>query len=379
MAEENKTSGESYQPGSQFTGLGDLLTHIGGNLKRSFLGEQYAWPDWDEKALGKPPMIDMPSHQGLGDIAEFNKILSNVSKMASTAGADELRNQLKALSGVSINIKDLEGNQNPETPPIGTPMVGERKSLGSAGLTEYTGTAPEMSFNPHVWGKYPVEGGRGEHGIATPEQMLIHELGHYAAIQKIYNDFLEKNSHSNTPIQTGPEEKNAYNYAINESHIVKDIENPAMLSVDPEYKKRDAARYSEGEILHAGKNGYPEVSEQDRASLIHVMKISGRPVPAELATPQPNKEKNADITKPASMLDQHSVENLKVNAMASEAVLARHSEEFAKEGATPSQLLGLKARVDEIIAINQANGTLKPVEIKVAIAEVNVEQDHKPV
>lgn len=369
VAEDNISKNDSNQPRRDFMGFGDLLTHIGGNLKKSFIGENHAdyqWPNWDDNKLGKPPTIVMPSVKEQGDIAEFDKVLSNISKMASVESAAELRNQLKTLSGVPINIKDLAGNADKDVAPIGTPVTNTQGGQ--------PGTEPWTSFNPRVWGKYPVEGDKGNHGIASPEQMFIHDvLGHYAELYKSHQNYLITDKKNNNPMVAFDAAKPEYQAAMNEPHIVNDHENAAMSSVDPNFKRRDAARYSEGEILHAGKNGYPEVLEQDRNALIQAIKISGRPIPAELQVPRP-ESKASEPLKDTSMRDNGQDQNQTLNAVISKEVLEKKFAEFAKEGASITQLADLKRHTDAIIATNEENGTLPLVKLKSNIVEHKSEQ-----
>lgn len=337
-------SSDERQPRRDFTGFQDLFSYITNNLKHKFIGEKYQWPDWNEAKLGKSPTIVMPSAQEPNDVSEFNNVLSNISKMASLRNADELRNQLKALSGMSINIKDLKGNQNPETPPIGTPLVGAKD--------KYVGNNAEISFNPNVWGKYPVKGSETEFGIASPEQMMIHELGHYAEIQKIADQLTQKNAKSNIPIGADESDNIAYKHAIDEYHVIKDYENPAMISVDPSFRKRNPNRYGDAKILLENKNGYPDVAEQDRKALIHSMKMSGRDVPEQLNTPDAPKNSSSKVER-----------NQDTNLMASNAILNLYLSQHIKEGITPSNLASLQRLTSNIVSTNAENSTLPTVEV----------------
>jgi hypothetical protein len=91
----------------------------------------------------------MPAFQNADDVSEFSQVLSNLSKMADIESASALRDQLKTLSGKEINIIDLKGNQDESYAPIGTPLTGPKRN--------YPGNPPRLTFNPNVWGKYPVE------------------------------------------------------------------------------------------------------------------------------------------------------------------------------------------------------------------------------
>lgn len=320
---------------------------------KAFVGKDYSWPDWNEKLLGTPPMIVMPKFQTKDDVAEFNKVLSDISKMASVESANELRDQLKALNGKEINIKDLAGNADSKIGPLGGPVTGEMHGVGSGLENDYAGHKPEISFNPRVWGTYPVDGSKNEYSIATPEQLLIHELGHYVEIQKIYDGLMLKNRASNVPVAADANDKKAYSQAINELHIVKDYENPAMASVDPNYKFRDADRYSDARILFANESGYPNVTEQERATLIHSMQVSGREIPNQLNIPITPDSPSSKVEKDKD-----------VNYEATNAILNLKFYELAKAGVTPSNLESLRQLTSNIIDNNAKNNTLQVVEVQ---------------
>lgn len=332
----------------------DQIAEIASSLKSRFVGNKYQWPDWDENKLGKPPLIVMPSAQVPSDVIEFNNTLSNISKMASVDSAEELRSQLKALSGVPINIKDLTGNADPNTPPIGTPLVSAQK--------KQIGNNPEISFNPNVWGRYPVEGSATEHGIASPEQMMIHELGHYIEIQKIADRLKQANAQSNVPVAADKNDNIAYHHAvIDESHIIKDYENPAMVSVDPSFKKRDPNRYSDARILFENKDGYPDVAEQDRQALIHSMEMSRRDVPEQLNIPVAPKHSSANVEQKQD-----------ANLVATNVILNLYFSKLAKEGITPTNLESLQRLTSNTTKSNAENGTLVAVEINEKLHQQNI-------
>lgn len=364
MAEHNQPDTDNIQPRTQFTGFRDLGEYVLKNLQNNAhklkdyaMGQDYPWPGWDEKKLGKPPTIELPSLQEKADVAEFNKVLSNISKMASVEGADELRNQLTALSGVPINIKDLSGNLDQARAPLGTPRVG--------GESNFSGAKPEMSFNPHAWGRYPVEGSKGDHGIAPPEQMMIHELGHYAELYKVHQDYLaisQKNTDPNVAVHAS---EAGTTKALDERHIVADYENPAMASVDAGYKKRDAAAYTGGQILIADKKGYPAVDEQDRPTLIHAMKASGRAVPAELEGPHSRLDAIPGAVPNAR--EDKTLSQAVTNEIASKAALEQHFAQLAKDGRSPDEIAALRRLTHETIAEHAAKGTLPAVTVNVNV------------
>lgn len=343
MAETNTTHNDNK---SAVENIQDKIVEIASYVKGKFVGEAYLWPDWDAGKLGKPPTIVMPSAQEPNDVVEFNKVLSNLSKMANIDSADELRNQLKAISGMPINIKDLTGNEDANMPPIGTPIVGaEKKNVGNS---------PEMSFNPNVWGRYPIEDSATEYGIASPEQMMIHELGHYVEIQKIADKLKQANAQSNVPVSADKNDNIAYQHAVDEPHIIKDYENPAMASVDPNFKKRDPNRYSDAKILLENKNGYPDVTEQDRAALIHSMEMSGRDVPEQLNAPVTPKNSSSKVE-----------ENQGTNLIATNVILNLYLSQLTKdEGMTTSNLASLQRLTNDIVSANAENGTLPTIEVK---------------
>ncbi len=181
--------------------------------------------------------------------------------------------------------------------------------------------------------------------------MLIHELGHYSEMQITYENVLQ--NYSRQYIATTATA--AFKSSIDEKHIINDVENPVMSSIDPSFKKRDASRYTEGMILYENKQGYPAVSEAEKANLIQAMKASGREVPADLAL------------SPQSQLDIKPVENQvnegqQVSATVSAAIIEKQYDQLVKEGVSEAVVNSLRKQTNETIAANLANETLPTFE-----------------
>lgn len=320
---------------------------IGNNLSHKFnalVGKDYVWPGWNESRLGNAPKISIPALQSAESIAELNNILSNISKMANADENGKLNEQLKNLSGHSINIKDLNGNLDNSRGPIGVAYVRAKDG--------YVGNDPEVSFNPKAWGKYPVEGDSTKYGIASPEQMMIHELGHYIEIQNVANKLKSANEKSNIPVLAGAAEVKAYEHALDEQYIVNNYENPVMMSLDPSFEKRDANRYSDAVILFANKNGYPDIAETERATLMHAMKISQRELPREF---------NLSNQSKSSGNDQNNTSY--INALAASKALDLHFQHLAENGISASNISALKTLTSNITERNVSNETLPDINL----------------
>lgn len=219
---------------------------------------QYSWPDWNKK-LGSPPQIVIQGKVSETYLDELNYILSNISEMSHKQSADALRAQLSALSGMPIHMHPASSDESSDWKP----RTEAPKKFDQS---------PYIHYSPHVWGRYPVKGSQeieaasfklpdisktgmdllrsvrepakySEYGIAPPEQILLHELGHYVHFHQAHQLFIKSHDANQNPLN--PDPNTYYHQAMrlikkgdDEAYIIEHYENPAMQSVTPDYKKK---------------------------------------------------------------------------------------------------------------------------------------------
>lgn len=265
---------EKYMPGAAAELAASLMTHDPQaainetGLPGQLLRNHYPWPGWD-RTLGEPPIISFDVAPDQAYLSCLNEVLSRVAALARNESAASLRAQLAELGGMPINM----------TPGIGLPRT-------DANVMQH---APVLQFDPAAWGRYPIEGARilprsgaeesdaphryGEttYGIAAPEQLLLGELGRYVLHHKAHQASLqfESTGDANFIAQAGKFSALAQlgRYAIDH------YENPAMQSVFPEFKLRDAGRAGEMGLLYGGEHGLPKVQAAEQAALDFALRV----------------------------------------------------------------------------------------------------------
>lgn len=253
----------------------------------------YLWPDWN-KELGDPPQLVIQGEVSEAYLVAINHVLSNISEMSRKQNADALKAQLTALSAISINIHPASSEESADWKP----RTEAPKKFDQP---------PYIHYSPHVWGRYPVKDAQeleassfklpdfsktgmdlfrsarepalySEYGIAPPEQILLHELGHYVHFDQAHQLFIKSHDANQNPFN--PDPNTYYHQAMrlikkgsDESYIIDHYENPAMKSVTSDFKERDAEHHSDAISMLEGKNGMPAVKDAERQALENALKL----------------------------------------------------------------------------------------------------------
>lgn len=230
------------------------------------------FPGWDD-AWGVSPRIVIRTDDQDYAVALLRE-LGYLSAAAQRSEADALRCQLKQLSGVTISF--VPAGENEARPAVDSRHFGLMP--------------PYIEFNPYLWERYPAEGSeqlseggwhwRGfvipplekldaaysSYGIASPEQLLLRELGQYAEFYRAYRKFSEAGLRFSD--EDLVKEAKAINLvASNETDAILRYEDTPMLSVTPRYIAHSIEDASDIKHLLAQKNGSPDVPESQRNAL----------------------------------------------------------------------------------------------------------------
>lgn len=251
----------------------------------------YLWPGWD-KSLGAPPVIAIEGQPDKAYLDAFKQVLTNIADLSHAKDADALRKQLRELSGVPINIHAAQGEAIKDREPNTTPPKGPDQP-------------PFIHYSPDLWGRYPVKGSQeteaahwslpdldkplsewrasmrhsakySEYGISPPEQLFLHELGHYVHFHHAHQLFVKSHAENQNPMNPGSYFHQALEIiqqGRDESYITNIYENPSMKSVNPEFRERGDLHYKGGSSFLEGKGGVPAVGEEDRKALQNALKV----------------------------------------------------------------------------------------------------------
>ncbi len=249
-----------------------------------------AWPNWDAHLGTAPGIIHgvQPGESQPSYDERLTQILSNISEAARKPQAIALREQLKELSGMQIDIRP--GDENETMASKWIHIRGQAQMIVN----------PNIRFNPDLWQRYATEGAVmlsephfekrsltdkngalqvpvtyapatfDRYGIASPEQLLLHELASYAYYEKAYRQEIAARTPGMDSQMTSEllDEARVLKQMGNDMHLIVDgIENPSMASVIPGYTPR-SAKYLEHSInLKPGPEGIPEVHPEEAEAL----------------------------------------------------------------------------------------------------------------